>query len=82
LDLAQIATFFAPPLRATISVALSDGELLLGVLTAYSPTEGAFKEIHSYAFEQLSSALVNRLSALESKTRSNLVSFPVQSYRN
>lgn len=78
LDLAQIATFFAPPMRAAISTPLADGERLLGELTAYSPTENAFGELHCYAFEQLSSALVGRLSALESKTSPNVVSFPVR----
>ncbi|MDA1183900.1 MAG: hypothetical protein O2930_04535, partial [Acidobacteria bacterium] len=78
LDLAQIATFFTPHMRATISTPLADGELLLGELTAYSPTENAFGDLHSCAFEQLSSALADRLSSLKSKTGLNVVSFPVR----
>lgn len=77
LDLAQIAGFFAPPLKSTISTPLAEGERLIGVLTGYSLREDAFNESHRYTFEQVASALLTRLSSLESKTSSNLVSFPI-----
>ena len=77
LDLARIATFFTPPMRSTISTPLTNGDLLLGGLTAYSPRESAFSEGHRYAFEQLSGALADRLTTLASKPSQNLVSFPV-----
>ena len=35
LDLGKIAGFFSPPLRSTISLPLTDGERLIGVLTGY-----------------------------------------------
>ena len=77
LDLAQIATFFTPPMRSTISTPLTNGDLLLGGLTAYSPRESAFSEGHRYAFEQLSEALADRLTTLASKPHQNVVSFLV-----
>jgi putative nucleotidyltransferase with HDIG domain len=77
LDLAQIATFFKPPLRSTLTTPLSDRERLLGVLTGYAPREDAFNESHRYTFEQISLALVNRITSLRSHVPTNLVSFPV-----
>lgn len=77
LDLAQIAGFFTPPLKSTISTPIAEGERLIGVLTGYSLREEAFNESHRYTFEQVASVLLTRLSSLESKTSSNLVSFPI-----
>lgn len=77
LDLAQIAQLFQPPLRSTISAPLTDGERLIAVLTAYSLKEDAFTESHRYAFEQVSSALRDRMSSLQLNTSSRLVSFPI-----
>jgi putative nucleotidyltransferase with HDIG domain len=77
LDLTQIAGFFSPSLKSTISTPLAEGERLIGVLTGYSLREDAFNESHRYAFEQVASALLTRLSSIESKTSSNLVSFPI-----
>ena len=77
LDLAQIAQLFQPPLRSTISTPLIGGDRLIAVLTAYSLMDEAFTESHRYAFEQASSALLERISSLQSKTSSNLVSFPI-----
>src|SRR3989442_13738372 len=51
LDLAQIASYFSPPLRSTIRAPLIDGERLIAVLTAYSVKETAFVENHRYIFE-------------------------------
>jgi len=78
LDLAQVASFFAPALRSTISTPLAEGERLIGVLTGYSLKEDAFDESHRYIFEQVSAALLNRISSLHSNTSSNVVSFPIQ----
>lgn len=77
LDLAQIGGFFKPALRTTISTPLAEGERLLGVLTAYSPSENTFDESHRYTFEYVASILVSRISASQSNGSSNVVSFPV-----
>ena len=77
LDLAQIAQLFQPPLRCTISTPLADGERLIAVLTAYSLKEDAFTENHRYTFEQVASALLNRISSLQSNASSNVFSFPI-----
>ena len=75
LDLAQIAGFSTPPLRSTISAPLSKGDVLLGVLTAYSNREEAFNDGHRYTFEYLAAAFVARIALLQSITSSNLLSF-------
>lgn len=76
LDLVQIARFFSPPLRSTLSTPLAEGDRLIAVLTAYSHKEEAFSEDHRYAFEQVSSALLGRISSLQANAFSNVVSFP------
>lgn len=58
LDLTQIAGFFVPRLRSTISTPLVKGDSLLGVLTAYSTKRDAFDDQHRYAFEEVGTALV------------------------
>ncbi|MBI4887349.1 MAG: HD domain-containing protein [Acidobacteria bacterium] len=78
LDLAQIAGFFAPPLRSTLSTPLVQGDSLMGVLTAYSAKKDAFNEGHRYTFEHVGSALASRISSLVANTSSNVVSFPNQ----
>jgi putative nucleotidyltransferase with HDIG domain len=78
LDLSQIASFFDPALRSTISTPLVDGERLIGVLTAYSPKEEPFNEGHRYAFEQIASSLVSRPSELHSNTSTKVVPFSKQ----
>jgi len=79
LDLAQIANFFAPPLRSTVSTPLIEGTNILGVLTAYSLAAEAFTESHRYTFEQVASALSTRITSLRMHRFSNLVSFPTKS---
>lgn len=64
LDLAQIAEMFQPMLRSTLSVPLSQGDRLLGVLTAYSSRENAFNEAHSYIVEQATSSLSEKIAEL------------------
>ena len=80
LDLAQIAGLFTPPLRSTISTSLTKGDRLIGVLTAYTFKEAAFHEGHQYAFENIASALLAKLSPFQSGTPSNVVSFPRQEH--
>jgi putative nucleotidyltransferase with HDIG domain len=75
LDLAQIAGFFVPHLRSTISTPLVQGDVLIGVLTAYSSRQDAFNEGHSYAFEKVAATLVNRASGQQLDASSNVVSF-------
>jgi len=77
LDLSQIAGFFTPPLRSTISTPLQDGDRLIAVLTAYSIKEDAFNEGHRYALEQVTPSLVTKISSLQSNVSSNVVSFPI-----
>lgn len=78
LDLAQIAGFFTPPLRSTISTPLVQRDHLTGVLTAYSPKSEAFNDTHRYTFEQIASSVVDRFSLLGSNRLSNVVSFPLK----
>lgn len=77
LDLAQIVQLFQPPLRSTISTPLVDDDRLVAVLTAYSLMDEPFTESHRYAFEQVSSALLNRISSFQSNASSKIVSFPM-----
>jgi putative nucleotidyltransferase with HDIG domain len=80
LDLAQIASFFAPPLRSTLSTPLTSGEALIGVLTAYASNKDAFTDAHGYAFEQVATMLASRIPLSTSLTSSNVVSFPSQKH--
>lgn len=78
LDLVQIAGFFTPPLRSSISTALTDGDHLVGVLTAYAFKEGAFHEGHQYTFEYMASEFLSTVLRLSFSGSSNVLSFPVQ----
>jgi len=78
LDLVQIAGYFAPPLRSSISTPLCDGQDLLGVLTAYAVRDFAFQEGHRYAFEKVAAALVSKLVSQSSNAVPNVLSFPHQ----
>jgi putative nucleotidyltransferase with HDIG domain len=77
LDLAQIATHYSPPLRCTLSVPVTNGEQLIGVLTAYACREGAFQESDRYVFEQVVTELQNQISRVSRKP-SGVVAFPLQ----
>jgi putative nucleotidyltransferase with HDIG domain len=61
LDLANLSEFFEPPLRSVLCIPLVHDDHLFGVLTAYSNKTTAFSEVHSYAFEQIAQALIDRL---------------------
>ena len=78
LDLAEIAGFFVPRLRSTISTPLVLGDTLIGVLTAYSSKQDAFNEGHRYSFEKVASTLASRVSSHPSNVSSNIVSFRTQ----
>lgn len=77
LDLAQMANFFAPTLRGTLSTPLVVGDALVGVITTYSLRQDAFDESHRYAVEKVAAMLSNRVSALATPGR-NVVVFPTQ----
>jgi putative methionine-R-sulfoxide reductase with GAF domain len=76
LDLTRIAGFFLPPLRSTISAPIVKGERLIGVLTAYSPTEEPFNEGHLYALEHVALSVADRFASSHVSTSSKIVSFP------
>lgn len=76
LDLFQIASDFAPPLRSTIAVPLSDGDRLVGVLSGYSPKEEAFNDSHRYAIERVALFLTERFPAPATKS-GTVISFPI-----
>jgi putative nucleotidyltransferase with HDIG domain len=63
LDLANLSEFFEPALRSVLCTPLVHNDHLLGVLTAYSNKSCAFSDVHSYAFEQIADALIDRLHA-------------------
>lgn len=81
LDLAQIASFFSPPLRSTICTPLAQGDRLIGVLSAYSATLNAFNESHQYVFEHVSAILLSKISSLQSAGLQRVVSFSAHSHR-
>lgn len=78
LDLAQIANFFTPSLRSTISTPLRERDVLVGVLTAYCIREEAFTESHRYTFEHLGSVLAANISSPRSEASLNILSFPAR----
>jgi putative nucleotidyltransferase with HDIG domain len=61
LDLGRIANLFAPTLRSTISTPVLLADRVVAVLTAYSPRESAFTDVHQYSFEYVASLFGNRL---------------------
>src|SRR6266850_1594889 len=63
LDLANLSEFFEPALRSVLCTPLVENNQVLGVLTAYSIKTCAFSDVHSYAFEQIGDALIDRLHA-------------------
>jgi putative nucleotidyltransferase with HDIG domain len=65
LDLLTIAEMFQPPLRSTLATPLFDGDVLIGVLTAYATRDEAFKEEHRHLMEQLALTLGECLSSAE-----------------
>ena len=61
LDLGRIAGLFSPPLRSTISTPIILAERVVAVLTAYSPRESAFTDVHQYSFEYVAALIATRL---------------------
>ena len=78
LDLMQIADFFTPVLRSTISTPLYKGERLLGVVTGYSANNQAFTDNHGYALEAIASILADKILSVSTHNVSNLVAFPIR----
>lgn len=78
LDLMQIATFFAPVLRSTISTPLHKEDRLLGVVTGYSSKTEAFTDNHEYAFETVVSILADKMLLVPPQSAPNLVTFPIR----
>jgi len=64
LDLANMAGFFEPPLLSVLCTPMVHDGVVAGVLTAYSNLQNAFADSHQYAFEQIGSALGDRLRAV------------------
>jgi GAF domain-containing protein len=73
LDLLNVAEMFDPPLRSTLATPLFDGEVLIGVLTAYSAKEDGFNEEHRYIVEQMAATLGECLSRVEIPSQPVLV---------
>jgi putative nucleotidyltransferase with HDIG domain len=63
LDLANVADFFEPPLRSVFCIPVVSAGQTLGVFTAYSHKSEAFSESQTYAFEQIATALSDRLQS-------------------
>jgi GAF domain-containing protein len=68
LDLLNLAEMFQPPLRSTLAIPLFDGDVLIGVLTAYATMDDAFREEHRYITEQMAQTLGGCLSRAEQPT--------------
>jgi GAF domain-containing protein len=60
---------FDPPLRSTLATPLYDGDVLVGVLSAYATQEDAFSEEHRYIAEQIALTLGECLSRVEQPAR-------------
>jgi putative nucleotidyltransferase with HDIG domain len=75
LDLVQMASRFAPPLRSTICVPMLRDGRLIGVFTGYSSQDTPFDERHRYAVERVAELLDARLTAFGQNT-SNIRAFP------
>jgi len=76
LDLGEISRLFKPHLRATLSAPLLKSDQLMGVLTGYSASDGAFSETHQYAFEQVALSLVDFIVSHPQQPRaSNIAPF-------
>jgi putative nucleotidyltransferase with HDIG domain len=69
LDLLNIAEMFDPPLRSTLATPLFDGDVLVGVLSAYATQEDGFNEEHRYIVEQIALTLGECLSRVEQPAR-------------
>jgi putative nucleotidyltransferase with HDIG domain len=61
LDLAHMCDMFHPPLRSALSVPLTAGPKLVGVLTAYAARDAAFNESQRYAAEHVACVLAETL---------------------
>lgn len=68
LDLLNLAGMFEPPLKSTLATPLVDGDVLIGVLTAYATREEAFDEEHRQITEQMAMTLGECLSQSEQPT--------------
>jgi putative nucleotidyltransferase with HDIG domain len=73
LDLLNIAEVFQPPLRSTLATPLFDGDVLVGVLSAYATQEEAFSEEHRYIAEQIALTLGECLSRVDQAPQPVLV---------
>jgi putative nucleotidyltransferase with HDIG domain len=74
LDLANVSEYFDPPLLSVLCTPLLHENELVGVLTAYSNKQDAFRDAHAYALEQIGSALVDKLKTVSDiDTTRNLV---------
>jgi putative nucleotidyltransferase with HDIG domain len=75
LDLMEICAAFSPRLNSAMAAPLcGGGDRLIGVLTAYAPTENAFLDSHRYGFERIASLLAEHLDTLTE--RNTVVRFP------
>jgi GAF domain-containing protein len=65
LDLLNVASMFKPPLRSTLATPLFDGDVLVGVLTAYAAQDEAFTEEHRQLTEHMALTLGECLVQVE-----------------
>jgi putative nucleotidyltransferase with HDIG domain len=80
LDLIQMATRFAPPLRSTICVPVLHEDRLIGVFTGYSTQDSPFEERHRYAVERVAELLSKRLTSA-AQIGSNIRAFPTSRHQ-
>jgi putative nucleotidyltransferase with HDIG domain len=65
LDLLNLAEMFDPPLKSTLATPLFDGDVLVGVISAYATQENGFNDEHRYIAEQVALTLGDCLSRAE-----------------
>ena len=75
LDLRTVATAFTPALKSTACTAVSQGDLLLGVLTAYATQPDAFSDENRYSLERVAATLAEALVAARGGERERLIRF-------
>jgi putative nucleotidyltransferase with HDIG domain len=75
LDLVQITSRFAPPLKSTICVPLFRDGRLAGVFTGYSSHDTPFNERHRYAVERVGELLIGRVIST-AQNGANIRAFP------
>ncbi len=75
LDLGPLVESFRSRLRSALVVPLTNGDNVMGVLSAYAIGENAFRNEHRYAVEQICGTLTAKLTELNGSESATLLKF-------